>query len=176
MSPDGELLAAAGNGGAIWLWEAGSGELLRTLTGHRGPVNGVGFSPDGRWLASAGGDGSVRVWEAGSGELLRELTGHQGTVNGVGFSPDGRWLASAGEDGSVRVWAANGDGCLATLVALAEGWAAVTPDGRYKLEGTVTGAFWYTIGMCRFEPGELDPYLPLLRRLPHDAELLPLDG
>jgi hypothetical protein len=56
-----------------------------------------------------------------------------------------------------------------TLLGLPEGWAALAPDGRYKLEGDVGGQFWHAIGMCRFETGELDPYLPGVRQLPLDA-------
>ncbi|MGH8479452.1 MAG: hypothetical protein ACREXK_07745 [Gammaproteobacteria bacterium] len=54
-----------------------------------------------------------------------------------------------------------------------EGWAAVTPDGRYKLGGDTAGAFWFAINLCRFEPGELDPYLPeCLRRLAPEEPIL----
>jgi hypothetical protein len=33
----------------------------------------------------------------------------------------------------------------------------------------MTGQFWHVIGACRFEPGELDPYLPAIHRLPAEA-------
>jgi len=48
-------------------------------------------------------------------------------------------------------------------------WAALAPDGRYKLEGDVGGQFWHAIGMCRFETGELDSHLPDVRQLALDA-------
>ena len=38
------------------LWDLATGEHLRTLTGHTGPVRGVAFSPDGRLLATASYD------------------------------------------------------------------------------------------------------------------------
>ena len=41
-----------------------------------------------------------------------------------------------------------------------DGWVAFTPTGRYKLGGATAGLFWYAINLCRFEPGELDPFLP----------------
>lgn len=59
----------------------------------------------------------------------------------------------------------------ATLLALPEGWAALTPDGRYKQEGEVGGQFWHVVGMSRFELGELDEHLPGVRRMPLEAEL-----
>jgi hypothetical protein len=60
------------------------------------------------------------------------------------------------------------------LVALPEsGWAAFLPDGRYKLHGSPAGRFWWAMKLCRFEPGELDPYVPGIRRVPLDEPLLP---
>ena len=58
-----------------------------------------------------------------------------------------------------------------TLLGLAEGWAALGPDGRYKYENNVTGEFWFAVGMCRFEPGELDPYLSEVEQISLDADL-----
>jgi hypothetical protein len=42
----------------------------------------------------------------------------------------------------------------------------LTPAGPYKLSGDPGGRFWYVSGLCRFEPGELDPYLAELHRKP----------
>jgi len=108
-----------------------------------------------------------------TGTELRTLQGHSRGVIGVAFSPDGHQLATAGDDGTARIWEVATGQCLVTLIPLAQGWAAVTPSGAYKLEGTVAGEFWWTIGLVRFEPGELDPYLPGFERLPPDAVLVP---
>ena len=44
---------------------------------------------------------------------------------------------------------------LATLVGSADGWAALLPDGSYKLSGD-PGGLWWVAGLSRFEPRELD--------------------
>ncbi|MCW2877665.1 MAG: repeat protein-like protein [Sphaerisporangium sp.] len=90
----------------------------------------------------------------------------------MAFSPSGDLLASAGDDGVVLLWDLTGEVPVqrATLLGMPQGRAALSPDGRYKMEGEVAGQFWYVIGMCRFEPGELDPYLPGVRQIALDAE------
>ena len=75
LSGDGRLLASGGLDGAVWLWEAPSGQLLATMHGHTGPVAGVALSGDGQLLASGGADGMVRLWEVRSGACLHTLWG-----------------------------------------------------------------------------------------------------
>ena len=62
FSPDSSLLATAGADGALRLWQAEDGRLLRTFRGHEGGLTDVAFSPDGDLLASSGFDGTVRLW------------------------------------------------------------------------------------------------------------------
>src|SRR5271155_4871775 len=46
-SPDGRILASGNSDGTSTLWRAGTGELLRTLTGHSNGVSSVAWNPDG---------------------------------------------------------------------------------------------------------------------------------
>jgi tetratricopeptide (TPR) repeat protein len=64
FSPDGRRLASASDDETVKLWDVASGQELRTLKGHTGPVLSVAFSPDGWRLASAGDDRMVKIWDA----------------------------------------------------------------------------------------------------------------
>ena len=112
FSPDGHMLAAAGDDGAVWLRDVHEPEQpSRRLSGHEGAVLALAFSADGYTLASAGEDGTVWLWDVHPSKPGREqrerdrrLDGHHGPVLGVAFHPEGRRLASAGADGTVRLW------------------------------------------------------------------------
>ncbi len=90
----------------------------------------------------------------------------------VAFIPDSTLLASGSLDNTVRLWDVASGECLAILAHLPEGWVAYTPAGRYKLGGDIFGRFWHVAGLCRFEPGELDPYLPSPLRVADDQPLV----
>jgi WD40 repeat protein len=180
FNPDGSRLVSASHDGTACVWDTRTGTVLRTLTGHTGRLWTAAIDPTGSVIATAGDDLAVRLWDAHTGEHRHTLNAHTRRVWSVAFSPDGSQLASAGDDGTVRIWQLGAAGELngdakprirMTLLGLAEGWAALAPDGSYKLDGNVAGEFWHVIGSCRFEPGDMDIYLHAIRQLPMGAEL-----
>jgi WD40 repeat protein/tRNA A-37 threonylcarbamoyl transferase component Bud32 len=101
--PTEDLLAAAGDGKAVFLWDTRTGEPAGQLDGNSDTVRALAFSPDGRLLASGGDDKTIHVWDL-KARTGFTLAGHLGAVTALAFRADGKQLASAGLDRSVCVW------------------------------------------------------------------------
>lgn len=127
-SPSGALIAAGGSSGRLYLWDASSGELLRTWNAHYKAVDCVAFVADGSVLASGGRDALTQAWALSDAsersspashtrQPLRVWSGHTLAVTALWGGAGGQTLlvASASLDRSVRLWSLAADECLKAL-------------------------------------------------------------
>jgi len=133
FSADGKLVAAA-NDRDIFVWQAETGELLHTLTGHTSMLS-LAFSPDGAQLASASYDKTVRLWSVAEGRLLHTLVGGEvvTSMKDLSFSPDGTTLVSVGVKSVVNLW----DTATGALLGEVEGYADGIADLAVAADGTL---------------------------------------
>src|SRR4051794_28067662 len=97
FSPDGQLLASAGSGAAIILWDLATRRQRTSFPAHDGWVLTLGFSLDGGTLTSHGNDGIVRLWEVGTGKELATFE-KRGPSWVTSLDPGGRYLACGNYD------------------------------------------------------------------------------
>jgi WD40 repeat protein len=88
LSPDGKRVAAGGNNGSVWVWEAESGKEV-FVSRQGGAVQGLCFTPDAKVLAV----GYVTDRDC----LLKLCAASTGDAVGL---PEGWWLGCRGEGGA----------------------------------------------------------------------------
>ncbi len=117
FSPDGKIMASAGNHPPRWTasvrsWDPQTGAIKSMFFIPRGDPWSVAFSPDGKLMAAGGiiheeeddpTSGTLLVWNARTGARLisRPLPG---VVASIAFSADGKTLATGEYERGVTLW------------------------------------------------------------------------
>ncbi|KAL4954493.1 WD40-repeat-containing domain protein [Aspergillus filifer] len=89
----------------ICVWDRHTGALVKTLLGHRGPVNAVQLRGDS--IVSASGDGVAKLWNVTSGLCVKEFSSKDRGLACVEFSDDARTVLTGGNDQAIYQFDAN---------------------------------------------------------------------
>jgi WD40 repeat protein len=163
----GQSLLAAGTDDGVRIWDAETGELLRTtfVPGrHRGPV-AWGYLADGRSVLAVSGPGmALSVYDSDSGEALPIAPETRAGLTTLcwGYRPDGRPLLVGCSGEAVYVWSERGGEFTASVLtqigAYSVAWAPLA-DGRMLLALTTQGALqlWDIHSMSLLHETPIEP-------------------
>ncbi|MDJ1172061.1 hypothetical protein PMG71_21755 [Roseofilum sp. BLCC_M154] len=165
FSPDGQLIATAGEDRTIRIWDE-QGKPYFTIPGHSDIITSLVFLPEG-WLASGSWDHTIKLWNLGKFPDLAavtrsdrieyvELKGHTDQIIDLAANQDleNPLIASASRDKTVIIW--NKDG--SEVVSLPHNSSVLSvvfsPDGQWvataslerkirfwRLDGTLVKTF-----------------------------------
>src|SRR5437660_7122135 len=99
FSPDGQLIASAGQDHTVRLWDAATG-VDRGVLSHQSGVVAVTFYRDSDTLITGDFYGNVRFWDLKTRTIRRQLP-NIGMLWSLCLSPDQRTLATASGNGSM---------------------------------------------------------------------------
>ena len=178
-SPDGRQVASARDW-QVYIWDAQTGSLVRSLTGTGKYIWDLAWSPDGRFFAflsgctvrgQAGYDCIASIWDAQRWSMLQTFP-VSGADYYLAWLPDAKILATAGE--RISLWERTsgkqlrsfGQGTLGNAEGLA--WS---PDGTRLV--TNGGALWdATTGSILVQVKGEDPYGVTSAALSPDGKIL----
>jgi F-box/WD-40 domain protein MET30 len=84
----------------VKIWNTDTGQLIRTLTGHKMGIKSLIF--DDQKLITAGLDSTIKVWNWRTGECISSYTGHREGVISVDFLD--KLIVSGSADKTIKVW------------------------------------------------------------------------
>jgi hypothetical protein len=103
FSPDGKLIATAGEDGTARIWDSASRKEVATLKRHEGAVTCVRFSLSGKLLITTGVDGKMVVWDTATWQSTGGTMVMFGEVQSALIGPNDQFVVGTSQlSGGVR--------------------------------------------------------------------------
>src|SRR5581483_5799273 len=102
--------AVASSGGKdIHVWDAATGKLLHTLSGHTAPARGLAYGPDPDTLVSGGDDRRVIIWDVAKEKPAHVFPEQAQRVEAVTVGGGGKLIATVNAAGELFVYPLKGE-------------------------------------------------------------------
>ena len=104
-SNKGDLLISGSADQTIKVWNAVTGSLKFTLSGHTGSVRTLAISPCDRILISGSADRTIRIWDLTTPFAKSHIIPqHSHEITAVAITPNGQYFISAAKDNCLKIW------------------------------------------------------------------------
>jgi len=88
----------------IHLLETRTGQVLKTLQGHKDNISSLSLSNDKKFLISSSWDGTICFWDTETSLLTHKFDGPKDRMHHALLSKDGKRLYAAGRDKTIAIW------------------------------------------------------------------------
>jgi WD40 repeat protein len=143
--PHGKVIVAGSVDSVVWMWNAVTGDVMQTFSGHSGTVNVGGFDrQSARFVLSAGEDGTLVVWRpktGGSKCIVGGVHFHTSPITSLDSAPTAPIAATGSEDGQVFITHLESGKVLARPVSFQEPVEAIafSRSGQFLAAGDMEG-------------------------------------
>ena len=120
-SKDGLRVFSASRSMRCTVWDATTGERVRSFKAHGMPVLHMTVDPSGSLLCTSSADRTARVWDVAKGFCTHAFRGHAAMVTVAAFHPaltkhGGRMeLYTGAADGEIRAWSLKDRECVGSM-------------------------------------------------------------
>ncbi|XP_053396041.1 chromatin assembly factor 1 subunit B-like [Mercenaria mercenaria] len=130
FSPDGDVLATAGDDSVIIFWKLSetcsvnnifqedeednkeNWGMLKVLRGHLEDIYDICWSADGKYMISGSVDNSAILWDLTKDQKMGIFNEHKSFVQGVAWDPKNEFVATLSTDRSCRIYNVSSRSCI----------------------------------------------------------------
>ena len=143
FSPDGTQIATCHEDKTVKIWNAKTGDRIRTLEAGQSPVDFIAFCTGGSYFVGVSEDGTAKVWDAKTGQIRRSISDGTTPIRMAYLNRDGdRILTRSTNDrdgpvrGSIKLWDATTGSLVVDTGVVDTGRSDCIMSGTFSADGT----------------------------------------
>jgi len=112
FSPDGKFIISGDYQDRLKIWDAKTGQFIRTFADQYSGIHAVSFSPDGQSILSKSNNNTLKLWDSETGKEMqifeqfykKGVSRNDSTSSQIAFSPNGKVAVSVQNNSSPTLW------------------------------------------------------------------------